>query len=72
MNRGGEGNDGDNRKPIHSERTSWPQMRPSTTVCRIRMDLAGSVDVAEIGQREFVKVEGPDGTRKLISEAAFC
>ncbi len=36
------------------------------------MDLAGSVDVTEIGQREFVKVERPDGTRKLISEAAFC
>jgi len=41
-------------------------------VCRIRMDLVGSVDVAEIGHRQFVKVERPDGTGKLILQAAFC
>lgn len=71
MNRGGEDNDGDNRKPIYSERTSWPRRRPSTT-CRIRMNLAGSVDVAEIGHRQFVEIERPDGTGKLILQAAFC
>lgn len=36
------------------------------------MDLAGSVDVAEIGHRQFVKVERPDSAGKLILQATFC